>query len=67
MQWNEHDKIIPRDELQIAKNWGLNKPMIDALRYRDKLCIPSSPAMWSTPPLGVFKLNFDGASRGNPG
>ena len=41
--------------------------MIDALRYWDKLCIPSSPTMWLTPPLGVFKLNFNGASHGNPG
>ena len=67
MQWHEQDKIFPWEELQIAENWGLNRPMLVALRYRDKLCLPSSPSIWSVPPPGVFKLNFDGASRGNPG
>ena len=67
MQWHEHDKIFPREEVRIAENWGLNRPAIQALHYQDKLCIPSSPAIWSVPPHGVFKLNFDGASRGNPG
>ena len=67
MQWNEQDNIIPREELQIAENWGLNKPMFEALCYRDKLCTPSSPASWLAPPPDVFKLNFDGVSHDNPG
>ena len=67
MQWHEQDKIFPREEVQIAENWGLNRLLIVALHYQDKLCIPSSPTIWSVPPLGVFKLNLDGVSRGNPG
>jgi ribonuclease HI len=28
---------------------------------------PSSPTTWSPPPIGFIKINFDGASKGNPG
>ena len=67
MHWHNQDNIIPREEAQIAVNWGLDRSMMDGLRQRDKLCQPSSPKFWSTPPHLVFKLNFDGASRGHPG
>ena len=67
MQWQEHDNIFPREEVQIAENWGLNRPLIATLHYRDKLCTPSSPTIWLVPPPGVFKQNLDGTSYGNPG
>ena len=60
-------KIIPREEAQIAANWGLNRSMMDGLQIRDKICHPSSPNFWTAPPPQVFKMNFDEASRGNPG
>ena len=41
--------------------------MIDAMLHRDKFFQPSSPSTWSVPPPCVFKLNFNGASRGNIG
>jgi ribonuclease HI len=28
---------------------------------------PFSPDHWCPPPIGFLKLNFDGASKGNPG
>ena len=29
--------------------------------------MPSSPSSWSPPPPQVYKLNFNGASKGNSG
>ena len=30
------------------------------------MCI-ASPLQWDSPPVVVFKMNFDGGSKGNPG
>ena len=67
MQWTKQDKFIPREEFRVAENWGLNNPIIESLSVHDKRCIPSIPFSWADPPPDVFKLNFDGASRRNPG
>ena len=66
MQWHNEDKLIPVDENHVGKFWGLDKPQLDGLRKRDRILQPSSPKSWSLPPPLVFKLNFDGASRGKP-
>ena len=67
MQWHEQDKIIPHEEAQIVVNWGLDRTMMEGLQQWDKICQPSSPNIWFSPPPQVFKLNFNGASRGNLG
>ena len=67
MQWYKQDNIFPWEEVYIAENRGMNRPKLAALCCQDKPCLPSSPLIWTVPPPGVFKLNFDGASRGNPG
>ena len=67
MQWHDKDKVIPTDEIHVGKFWGLDKSQLDGLRKRDRILHPSSPKSWSLSPPLVFKLNFDGASRGNPG
>ena len=67
MQWHDEDKLIPANEIHVGEFWHLDKPQLDGLRKRDRILHPSSPKSWSLPPPLVFKLNFDGASRGNPG
>ena len=67
MQWHDEDKFIPADEIHVGEFWGLDKSQLDGLHKRDRILHPSSPKLWSPPPRLVFKLKFDGASRGNPG
>ena len=31
MQWHDHDKIIPREEAQIATSWGLDSFLMEGL------------------------------------
>jgi ribonuclease HI len=49
----------------IKKNWYslINPPLI----YAKKNKVARETCSWTPPPLGWTKLNFDGASRGNPG
>ena len=51
----------------MARSWGLEKSYMEGIRNSEKTCNPSSPYSWSPPLTQVFKFNFDGASRGNPG
>ena len=66
-QWDEEDKIIPKEEHHVAKNWGIEKAQLDGFRSKVKLCRPVSPSLQSPPPTRVFKINFNGAARGNLG
>ena len=67
MHWHDEDKLIPTDEIHVGKIWGLDKSQLDGLRKCDRILHPSSPKSRYLPPPMVFKLNFDGASRGNLG
>ena len=67
MQREEKDKEFLEYEARIANGWGLGRSDLDGPRWRDKICIPSSLNSWSLPPLHSFKINFDGAAKGNPG
>ena len=67
MQWSDQDMVPPKAEVHVAENWGLPNLAFASSLLRDKRCPPSSPSSWAAPPPGVFKLNFDGTSRGNPG
>ena len=67
MQWSDQDKIIPPEESHIVESWGLKRTKMTGLRSQEKIFMPSSPSSWSSPPPQVYKLNFNGASKGNQG
>ena len=67
MQWHDEDKLIPTEKIHIMKIWGIDKTQMVEFYWRDRIIKPSSPNFWLAPPPQVFKLNFDGASMGNPG
>jgi hypothetical protein len=64
--WMEQDLKIPQNETNILSAWRLNinptpeRPFAVAGRK-------TNHTHWEAPPTDYFKLNFDGASKGNPG
>jgi ribonuclease HI len=62
--WQESDRTCPKEELSILQNWQLN--LIDLkMEQAPKTHIPS-PSTWTPPSIGYVKVNFGGASKGNP-
>jgi ribonuclease HI len=49
----------------ILQNWHLS--LADTPPSAVANCSTSSPTTWTPPPTGFIKINFDGASKGNPG
>ena len=47
-------------------NWKIHLTPPEVATRNPRVNI-ESPDTWSPPPDGVYKLNFDGASKGNPG
>ena len=55
------------EEAIILKEWDiLTIPIFKGTNQIIKLT-PRSPDKWEPSPQGSLKLNFDGASKGNPG
>jgi hypothetical protein len=64
--WMEHDLQFPRNEHHIIRAWNINiTPTPEWLR--EAVGHTSSPTLWEAPSCNFFKLNFDGASKGNLG
>jgi ribonuclease HI len=65
--WTDADTACPPSELTILRYWT----PLPTLQIRplppSSQCTSNSPSFWSPPPEGFVKLNFDGASKGNPG
>jgi ribonuclease HI len=54
-------------ESLILSNWNLNLPSISPNTPLHSSSLSPSLTSWHFPPTGFVKLNFDGASKGNPG
>jgi ribonuclease HI len=62
---NRGDHECSREEAHIFQSWKLN--LKDSGISQPPKGHFSSPSLWSPPPDGFIKINFDGASKGNPG
>eukprot|EP00253_Pinus_taeda_P003415 PITA_03415 len=64
--WSQEDFPSSDKEQAIWHNWQINlqssnSPTSNSSRQQD------TPTIWSPPPINTYMLNFDGASKGNPG
>jgi len=66
-QWDEGARRFTAEEKRIVAGWELEESDLANIRFRPKVCHPISPNQWQAPAQNSFKINFDGASRGNPG
>ena len=63
--WQPWDKDCNREEAHIFQSWTLS--LKDSGISRPPKSHFSNPSLWDPPPAGFIKINFDGASKGNPG
>jgi hypothetical protein len=63
--WKEDDLISPPHENKILNSWKLGLKFLPP-NMLTNVPTPSGPSSWQPLPLGFLKLNFDGASKGNP-
>jgi hypothetical protein len=64
--WKEMDLKCPTHEQSILDSWNVTpNPFLTKNPQRSQT--KGNPSLWSPPPAGFIKLNFDGASKGNPG
>jgi ribonuclease HI len=63
--WTEKDWQCNPEEKIILHNWQLD--LTNHLLSRSPTVPLVSPTTWTTPPAHFIKVNFDGASKGNPG
>jgi hypothetical protein len=65
--WTQEDFPIEPHESLILSSWKLNLHNTPLSLNPHHSSISLSPSTWHCPPPGFCKLNFDGASKGNPG
>jgi len=64
--WTQEDLPSVDNEKAIWANWNIQLPQ-ETLNNTLSRIINSKRDSWTAPPEHTFKLNFDGASKGNPG
>jgi len=64
--WHDTDLPESPQERYIMNAWNLDLSFLDHVKARPPIS-SASPLTWSPPSSNSFKLNFDGAAKGNPG
>jgi hypothetical protein len=65
-KWSEEDFKCDKREQPILQKWNFS-PIDSSLSLTSRVATTSSPLSWKKPPPRFVKVNFDGASKGNPG
>jgi len=63
--WTKEDLPTLDNEKAIWENWNIQLPSVALINAPRNF--QSNKVSWIAPPEHTFKLNFDGASKGNPG
>ena len=66
-QWTDNDREINEQYTIIMEGWGLRLKDIGGYRTIARNRQRDIEKSWSPPLDGTFKINFDGASKGNSG
>ena len=66
-QWNQEDFEAEITKRQIIYEWGIFKLPVNNSRLQTSIKPPRSSQTWQFLMEGSFKMNFDGAAKGNPG
>lgn len=64
--WHDMDLPESPQEHYIMNTWNLDLSFLDHVKARPPIS-STSPLTWSPPASNSFKLNFDGAAKGNLG
>eukprot|EP00253_Pinus_taeda_P017843 PITA_17843 len=64
--WTEEDLPKKDNEKNILDNWKLELPQGTTTQHESR-SNDKEDKKWTAPPTNSYKLNFDGASKGNPG
>jgi len=64
--WQDTDFPDSPQERLIMKSWNLDLSCLTHVKSRPPTS-SASPLKWSPPASSSYKLNFDGAAKGNPG
>ena len=66
-KWGFGDLHASFEQTLILRNWGIQSIPMFVSAIAEQTGGSKSPKSWEPPPPNMFKLNFDGASKGNPG
>jgi len=64
-QWQDSNLPASAQECLIIKNWNLDLTFLAQVKSSSPIR-SASPYNWSPPASHSYKLNFDGAAKGNP-